>query len=255
MFFHIFRNTFITTDNIPAEIKTNYKVESIEFSSIDPIVILDELAKLHREEIIFYIIKDPMVYNGIIKQFFLCMGLDYKAYKIMIDGYKLYIRTVVRVYEPKYKEDLVELEERDFSMRGQTIPWNYGIIPIEYWINHISNDNNYIQAKRNTDSYAYHLYTTMNIEYNKIQDRLDKLCNITPKFYKTLKEFIDDPYNNGAFNSEFDCFYFNKRLMKYLQEIHFILRGINSDIDEKDIEEYNKNHRWEHVNYDNKSIY
>ena len=255
MFFHIFRNIFVITDNIPGEIRSNYKIESIEFNSIDPVIILDKLSKLHKEEIVFYKIPDVMVYNGIIKQFFLYMGLDYKAYKIMIDGYKLYIRTVVRVYEPKYKEDLVELEERDFSMRGQTIPWNYGIIPIEYWINHISNKDEYIDKKMHTDDYAYHLYTTMQIEYNKIQDRLDRLCNIKPQYHKTLQEFIDDTEINGAFNSEFDCFYFNKRLMKYLQEIHFILRGLKSDIDEKDLEEYNKNHRWEHMNYDHKSIY
>lgn len=255
MFFHIFRNTFITTKTIPAEIKSNYKIESIEFSSIDPVIILSELEKLHREEIIFYVIEDPMVYNGVIKQFFLCMGLDYKAYKIMIDGYKLYVRSVVRVYEPHYKEDLIELEERDFSMVGQTIPWNYGVLPIEYWINHISNKDNYIERKMYTDDYAYHLYSTMQSEYNKIQDRIYRLYNINPIVHKSLKDFIDDTDVNGAFNSEFDCFYFNKRLMFYLRDIHFILRGLKSDIDDKDLEEYNKNHRWEHTNYDNKSIY
>ena len=255
MFFHIFRNTFITTHDIPAEIRSNYKIESIEFSSIDPVIILQQLADLHDNSKTIFYEMDNILFNSVIKQYCLDMGLDSKIYNICMDGYDLYIRAVVKVYEPKFRDTCKRIEDRDFSYTGQHIPWNYGLIPIEYWINHISTKDNYIENKRNTDSYAYHLYTTMHIEYNKIQDRMKYLLGFSGKIHKTLKEFIDDPSTNGAFNSEFDLFYFNKRLMKYLQEVHYVLKGIKSDISLEEIEEYNKSHRWEHVNYDHKSIY
>ena len=37
MFFHIFRNTFITNSHIPGEIEINYKISKDKYMNINPV--------------------------------------------------------------------------------------------------------------------------------------------------------------------------------------------------------------------------
>ena len=213
MFFHIFRNTFITNSHIPGEIEINYKISKdlIEENDID------------------------------------------KIFKYLIDNhnekhFEFYKNSVIKVYEPDYKDDFKPIPKRMWSINYQNIFWNYGLIPMEYWINHVF-----------YDKYATFIYNKFLDNYIKEEKSVSELSQREFDYNKLnlpLKVFIDNPYNNLNFNDEFIIFYFNKRLMNHLRNIKFHLGPIATGIDKELLSEYNKELEKGAVpNYDNESVY
>ena len=97
MFFHIFRNTFITNSHIPGEIEINYKISKdlIEENDVDKI--FKYLIDNHGEKsIIFYELNDRML-NPIIQKFCLHLGLEYESYEIMIQHFEFYKNSVILI--------------------------------------------------------------------------------------------------------------------------------------------------------------
>lgn len=229
MFFHVFKNSFIITESsIPSEIRLNYKISDITFVDY-PLTILDLIQRNHSEdEIVFYKIRDEL-FDPVIKRYCLIMGLDFDMYLSIIDKAYVYYYTVVYPYEPMFKDYYKPMHPKRFMMRGQTIPWNHGILPFEFWINHID-----------SEPYAKKIYEKMYKE---------------SKYPGNFGEFIKDPYYNMCFNNEFDCLLFNKNLMNLLIERKYIIRGEKSKITEEELREYNRANKKEKPNYDSKSIY
>lgn len=220
MFAKLFSKTFIITSNIPSEIKSNYKIKELHSTNIYNC--LKELYNIDctTKDFVFCAISDNKLFNPILQQYCCYLGFDYDIYKCIMDYNDFYNKSVVKVYEPLFKEDNICLiDKRRFSVIPQSIPWNYGNLPFEYWVNHYK-----------TDSYARKLYKKLfKFEYN-----------------------TDNEFYNMSFDSEFDCILFNFRLMKLLQKRKFILQGIQSNIT---IDDINKESKLEDLNFDNKSIY
>lgn len=232
MFFHVFKNSFVITSHIPSQIRLNYPIQQLLVLD-SPIDILDYLAKNHDEkEIIFYQIRDEL-FNPVLQKYCLLMGLDYDMYLSIIGKAYSYYDIVVYPYEPMFKDVYELISPKRYSMRGQTIPWNHGIVPFEFWINHVGEEE-----------YATNIYLKMYRD-----SRYEK------KEKGTLWDFINDPYYNMCFNTEFDCLYFNKNLMNILIDKEYILRGEKSNITEDKLKEYNTVNAEEKPNYDNQSIY
>lgn len=229
MFFHVFKNSFvITASAVPSEIRLNYKIKDLTLIDF-PMSILDIIEKNHSEnEIVFYKIKDDL-FDPVIKRYCLLMGLDYSIYLSIIDKAYVYYYTVVYPYEPMFKDYYKPIHPKKFMMRGQTIPWNHGILPFEFWINHVF--------------------------YEPYADKIYKKMYKDSKYRGEFIDFIKDPYYNMCFNSEFDCIMYNKNLMYLLIKKKYIIRGEKSKITEKELREFNRANREEKPNYDNKSIY
>lgn len=247
MFFHIFRNTFITNSHIPGEIEINYKISKDLVEEYDIDKIFNYLINNHDEKnIIFYELNDRML-NPIIQKFCLQLGLEYESYEIMIQHFEFYKNAVVKVYEPDYKDNFTQIPKRMWSIDYQNIYWNIGILPIEYWINHVFHDE-----------YATYVYQRLLCNYIKEEKSISKLSQRefnTNKSKLSLKVFIDSPYNNLNFNDEFILFYFNKRLMNHLRNIKFHLKGIKTGINKQLLIDYNKELEKVKQNYDNESVY
>ena len=247
MFFHIFRNTFITNSHIPGEIEINYKISKDLTEEYDIDKIFNYLIDNHDEKnIIFYELNDRML-NPIIQKFCLQLGLEYESYEIMIQQFEFYKNAVIKVYEPDYRDNFVSIPKRMWSINYQNIYWNIGLLPLEYWINHIFYD------KYATDSYENFLNNYIK-EEKLISELSQREFNIN-KLNLTLKLFIDNPYNNLNFNDEFILFYFNKRLMNHLRNIKFYIKDIKTGIDKKLLTEFNKELEKVNKNYDNESVY
>ena len=247
MFFHIFRNTFITNSHIPGEIEINYKISKDLIEEYDIDKIFNYLIDNHDEKnIIFYELNDRIL-NPIIQKFCLQLGLEYESYEIMIQQFDFYKNAVVKVYEPNYKDNFIPIPKRMWSINYQDIYWNLGLLPLEYWINHVFYD------KYATDIYKRILNNYIN-EEKLISELSQREFNIN-KSNLTLKVFIDSPYNNLNFNDEFVLFYFNKRLMNHLRNIKFYIKNIETGIDKKLLVEYNKELEKVDKNYDNESVY
>lgn len=248
MFFHIFRNTFITNSHIPGEIEINYKISKdlIEENDVDKI--FKYLIDNHDEKsIIFYELNDRML-NPIIQKFCLHLGLEYESYEIMIQHFEFYKNSVIKVYEPDYKDDFKPIPKRMWSVTYQNIFWNYGLIPMEYWINHVFYDK--------YASFVYSIFLSNYIKEEKLIAELTQREFDYNKLNLPLKLFIDNPYNNLNFNDEFIIFYFNKRLMNHLRNIKFHLGYTATGIDEELLSEYNKElEKGAAPNYDNESVY
>lgn len=228
MFFHIFKALFIIDSHIPSIIKSCYTINKIEDQSIldDPDKTLEYLAeKANRDSIVFYDVGKYL--NPIIMRYCFFMGLDYKSYSLMVSHNKAYQDICVRTYEPRYEDHYIPIPEKKFYVVGQSIPWNYGLIPIEYWINHFS-----------YDVYPSMMYQNMYkklIEYNDYLESTDHNKEIEPK--STVK-MITDPNYNMCFNSEFNMFYFNKPLMNYFINKKFFLRTVPCKYNEDDMDVY-----------------
>lgn len=247
MFFHIFRNTFITNSHIPGEIEINCKISKDLIEEYDIDKIFNYLIDNHDEKnIIFYELNDRIL-NPIIQKFCLQLGLEYESYEIMIQQFDFYKNAVVKVYEPNYKDNFIPIPKRMWSINYQDIYWNPGLLPLEYWINHVFYD------KYATDIYKRILNNYIN-EEKLISELSQREFNIN-KSNLTLKVFIDSPYNNLNFNDEFVLFYFNKRLMNHLRNIKFYIKNIETGIDKKLLVEYNKELEKVDKNYDNESVY
>lgn len=236
MFFHIFKNSFIIGPEVPNEIRINNIIAEDLFDDTDPDKVLDYIAddyegNMNSDKITFYTLQDSIL-NGTIKMFCMYMGLDYNAYLTMVDHAKLYENSVIRIYEPDYDDHYKLIDKREWSFAGQDVKWNIGILPFEYLINHVFYDD-----------YASSVYFQMKENY-KEEEKLSAELSQThynPNIdYMSLKTFIDNPYNNMAFNDEFISFYFNKRLMNYLKRVKYTLPGLLSGIDKDLVEEFNK---------------
>lgn len=248
MFFHIFKNSFIINDKVPGEIKFNYTVDKSLYNIEDPEEILEKIYQValyqnnkseYSDKTYFYVLSDSAL-NGTIQIYCNHMGLDYESYKIMVDHSNLYINSVVKIYEADYKDNYRLIEKRKWSYGGQFIPWDIGVLPFEYFINHIK-----------YDEYANNIYTTMMNQYKEDGIFFNNLANSSDKIlkFKDIEEFIDCDAINMAFNTEFDSFFFNKRLMKYLREKKYRLPDMNYEEEEKEeIKEEKKEN-------DNKPIY
>jgi len=222
MFAKLFEKVFITTKNIPSEIICNYRISDDLCDITDIHTLISSLYdKTNKKHITFYTIQNQM-FNPIMQQYCYYMGFDYDIYKCIIEYNDFYTKVIVKPYEPYFKDDDIRLiDKRRFYVVSQSIPWNYGVLPNEYWINH------YI-----TDEYANGLYKHL----MKSND----------------ESLIKDPMFNMGFNTEFDCLLFNWKLMKLLQSKKFILRGVKSHITEEEIINESK---FTDLNFDNKSIY
>lgn len=247
MFFHIFRNTFITNSHIPGEIEINYKISKDLIGENDLDKIFTYLIDNHNENsIVFYELNDRMI-NPIIQKFCLHLGLEYESYEIMIQHFEFYKNAVIKVYEPDYKDDFKPIPKRMWSITYQNVFWNYGLIPMEYWINHVF-----------YDKYATYVYDKFLKNYIKEEKLISELSQRKFNYNKLnlpLKVFIDNPYNNLSFNDEFIILYFNKRLMNHLRNIKFHLGHIETGVDKELITEYNKELEKVKPNYDNESVY
>lgn len=246
MFFHIFKNSFIIGPDVPNEIRINNQVTDELMEEIDPDKILDYLSEHDSDKITFYTIKTRMM-NSTIKTYCMYMGLDYNAYIAMADHARLYTNSVIKIYEPEYDDKYKNIDKRTWSYSGKNIKWNIGQLPFEYLINHVFYDD-----------YASSIYFQMKENY-KEEERLSAELSQTkynPNIdYMNLKTFIDNPYNNMAFNDEFISFYFNKRLMNYLRKIKYTLPDMKSNIENDLVEEFNKaKFEGKTPDYDNKLI-
>lgn len=245
MFFHIFKSVFITDSYIPSIIKNCYNIKTIDDSTIldDPDITLDYLSKNASDNIIeFYNVGNHL--NHIIMRYCFFMGLDYKAYEIMVEHIKTYQRVYVKTYEPLYNDHYIKIPKKKFYAVGQSIPWNYGLIPIEYWINHFS-----------YDVYPSSMYQNMYnklIEYNDYIETTKHIKESTPN--STVKMIIDPNYNM-CFNSEFNMFFFNKRLMNYLINKKFFLRTVPCKYNEDDMTVYEDYKTKRKKLHDNPRIY
>lgn len=227
MFAKIFKNSIVINQEVPNIIRCNFPVYEGLSSEDDIDKIFDTLVRSEEDNaetdrVAFFQIPEYMI-NPVIKKFCFHMSLPYHVYEIMVEQYYMYLISCIRPYEPEYKDIKFSLvPERTWSMNYQNIPWNYGILPIEYWVNHYG-----------YDEYATHLYDTMYDEYTKeesIRSKTGKCSNLSFK-----GEFIHSPKYNGCFNDEFTIPLFNKRLVLYLMKIKFILLGMKSGIDPKEL--------------------
>lgn len=247
MFFHIFRNTFITNSNIPSEIRINNQISKDLYEEDKIDTIFEYLINNHNEKnIIFYELNDRML-NPIIQHFCLHLGLDYESYEIMVEHFEFYKNAIVKVYEPNFIDNYKPIPKRMWCIDYQDIFWNSGLLPFEYWINHVF-----------YDEYATNLYTKLLINYKNENNLISKLSrsNISENTNNIpLNIFIDSPYNNMVFNDEFIIFYFNKKLMYHLRDMKFNIRFIESGIDKDLVSLYNKESGKVVPNYDNESIY
>lgn len=272
MFVHIFKNSFII-DSPSYYIKSNY-LNSLELiEETDTIRFLSRLAKYDEEnkEPVFYQVKEFMM-NPILQQYCYFMGLTYEDYQIMIEYGRFFENTYIKAYDPLLKNDFKPLTPREFSVVGQSIPWNYGVLPFEFWINHHKADS----YGKKIYNEIYNQYKTMNFYEEKLKyivphdyiydrsygDRLKYELDIkSQKSYNEylchdIEDLINSDYNNMAWNSEFDKPLFNKRLMNHLRDTGFVLRNIAVDINAQErIDENKKQALKETPNYDNFSIY
>lgn len=247
MFFHIFKNSFIIGENIPNEIRINNNISYELINYSDPDKILTYMASHREQNIIFYCLND-IVLNGTIKIYCMHMGLDYNAYITMVEHAKLYEHAVIKIYEPEYDDHYKKISKRTWSFTGQDFAWNIGILPFEYLINHVFHDD-----------YATSIYMQMKDMYIEDEKRSARLSGTDYNHHideMSLQMFIDNPYNNMAFNDEFISFFFNKRLMNYLRKIKYTLPNMESGIDKAELERFNKeNFEGKKPDYDNKLIY
>jgi hypothetical protein len=243
MFARIFKNSFIIDSSVPSQIQCNYEVSTDllgnDYDVDAPLKHMEEYENNSPTSTKFFQVEDVM-FNPILQRFCLRMGLDYPMYESIINHSKLYGLLCCRTYQPNFSDaKFVKIEPRTWSIAPQSIPWNYGILPLEYWINHVG-----------YDEYATKVYNSMLKKYIEEDKLVSRLANIDRYVSDTitLEEFINDK-NNMCFNDEFNYLLFNKNLMNLLRERKFILRGIKSDITEEFLEDYNKNHYEGEVKY------
>lgn len=226
MFARIFKNSFIINSSIPTQITCNYEISKEMVDNDYDIDLPFDLMTSHENSspsnVVFFQVKDSM-FNPILVKFCNALGLHYDMYKAIIDQAFIYGILCCRPYQPEYTDKKFRpLAIDDWNLPRQDIPWNYGILPLEYWVNHVG-----------YDEYATKVYTTMLNTYkreNKISDDIH------------LEEFISSTDNNMCFNTEFSYPMFNKKLMLLLKKRMYILRGIESNITEEFLEEYNRKH-------------
>lgn len=224
MFARLFKNSFIIDSVIPSQIECNYEISKEMIHNdydVDlPFDIMISYENSNPDSIKFFQVQDAM-FNPLLSKFCNVLGLDYEMYRAIIDHARIYGILCCRPYQPSYRDTIFKpVEREEWNLIYQSIPWNYGILPLEYWVNHVG-----------YDEYATKVYTHMLDIYkseNNIKEDID------------LDEFISSTDNNMCFNTEFSYILFNKRLMLLLKKRLYILKGIESNITEDMLEKYSK---------------
>ena len=263
MFARLFQNSFIITkSSMNGYISMNYTVSDEMLQETDTIQFLDKLSKISEERDnhkdmypTFYTVQDFM-FNPIMQQYCYYMGLDYESYQIIVEFALFYEEVFIRPYNPSLNNQFEPISVRKFSMVGQSIPWNYGIIPFEYWVNHKSDSYfNHVYHNILLDSLYYHIYEESARELN-LDPHYMSIPTYIYQMNKFTKKFNTSKLTNYKWNSEFDIILYNKRLENHIRETNFILRNIEIDEDvKKRIEEDKTKPIERHENYDNISIY
>lgn len=262
MFAKLFQNAFIITkSSMNNYISMNYDVSNKLIQETEVIQFLEKLSKISEKTNknsypVFYIVDDYM-FNPIMQQYCYYMGLDYKAYQIIIEYALFYEEVFIRPYNPTLNNKFTPISVRKFSIVGQSIPWNYGIIPFEYWVNHKKDPYfKKVFDKIISDSVNYNIYEYMCREQIINPIYCDYRFTDLSSIEDGKLDFINSRYTNYKWNNEFDMILYNKRLENYLEKTNFILRNIEIDDDVKKRIEEEKNKKIErHECYDNFSIY
>lgn len=216
MYAHLFKKSFIINLSISTVTIINFKLSDSTANDIEPFAVFDkiiEYEKSEEKEPVFFIVKDEL-FNPILKQYCIWLGLGHEEYKDIIEQNYIYDLLAVKLYEPTFEQRNFFFESKDKwpNITNQEIPIEYHkYLPLEYWVNHIH----------------YNEYATT--EYKKLLEIYNENMRLEGiEEEKDLNKFIEDPRNNMGYEDEFSFPMFNKRLMLTLKNKGYLLKGEKS---------------------------
>ena len=241
------------TDIAKSTVETLYRFKKESERKIDTegnIVIINKLRP------IFFEFKDMIEFNAVIQYYCLKLGYDYDIYQSIVDFSNRYTKAVVHVYEPTYDDQYKPIPKRLFSYSTQNISeWNPYYLPIETSINHLNREKDFydkITFIMRTNLGKFRHFKNAFKEFELLSDSVE-LCGNNTDTIDIIKH--NEIFNLG-FNSEFSCLLFNYDLVDKLIEKKFLIKGLKTDIDQKDIlKEIAKVKEKGVPKYDNESIY
>ena len=277
MFMELFDGVFIIY-KAPSEVRINYDVHPIDILDIEEtdiakstvetlyrfkkeyerriITIEGDIVAITKLRPIFFEFKDMIEFNAVIQYYCLKLGYDYDIYQSIVDFSNRYTKAVVHVYEPTYDDQYKPIPKRLFSYSTQNISeWNPYYLPIETSINHLNREKDFY------DKITFIMRTNLGkIRHFKNAFKEFELLSDSVELYGNNKETIDiikhNEIFNLGFNSEFSCLLFNYDLVDKLIEKKFLIKGLKTDIEQKDIlKEIAKVKEKGVPKYDNESIY
>ena len=277
MFMELFDGVFIIY-KAPSEVRINYDVHPIDILDIEEtdiakstvetlyrfkkeyerriITIEGDIVAINKLRPIFFEFKDMIEFNAVIQYYCLKLGYDYDIYQSIVDFSNRYTKAVVHVYEPTYDDQYKPIPKRLFSYSTQNIyEWNPYHLHIEKSINHLKIEKDFY------DKITFIMRTNLGkIRHFKNAFKEFELLSDSVELYGNNKETIDiikhNEIFNLGFNSEFSCLLFNYDLVDKLIEKKFLIKGLKTDIDQKDIlKEIAKVKEKGVPKYDNESIY
>lgn len=213
MYAHLFRKSFIINHSIASVTLINFKVSDLVAEEIEPFAVFDKLIEYEKsedKELVFFIVKDEL-FNPIIKQYSIMLGLSHSEYKDIIEQNYIYDLLCVKLYESTFEQrnfQFVDKEKWPYS-EEQEMPKEYHkYLPLEYWVN-----------------YVFHKPEIAR-EYMRLLDLYNENRSLEDKEPEPdLLKFIRDPNNNMGYEDEFSYPMFNKRLMLSLMNKGYLLKG------------------------------
>ena len=271
MFMELFDGVFIIY-KAPSEVRINYDIHPIDILDIEEtdiakstvetlyrfknesekyIYLEGDIVVVNKLRPIFFEFKDMLEFNAVIQYYCLKLGYDYDIYQSIVDFSNRYTKAVVHVYEPTYDDQYKPIPKRLFSYSTQNISeWNPYYLPIETSINHLNREKDFY------DKITFIMRTNLGkISYFKNKFKEFNLLSDSVVLYNTTTIKHNEVFNLG-FNSEFSCLLFNYDLVDKLIEKKFLIKGLKTDIEQKDIlKEIAKVKEKGVPKYDNESIY
>lgn len=271
MFMELFDGVFIIY-KAPSEVRINYDIHPIDILDIEEtdiakstvetlyrfknesekyIYLEGDIVVVNKLRPVFFEFKDMLEFNAVIQYYCLKLGYDYDIYQSIVDFSNRYTKAVVHVYEPTYDDQYKPIPKRLFSYSTQNISdWNPYYLPIETSINHLTREKDFF------DKINCVMRTNLGkIDYFKNKFKEFNLLSDSVVLYNTTTIKHNEVFNLG-FNSEFSCLLFNYDLVDKLIEKKFLIKGLKTDIEQKDIlKEIAKVKEKGVPKYDNESIY
>lgn len=213
MYAHLFRKSFIINSSISTVTLINFNVSDITAKEIEPFAVFNKLIeyeKSENKEPTFFIVRDDL-FNPIIKQYSIMLGLGHSEYKDIIEQNYIYDLLCVKLYESTFEQrnfKFVEKEKWPYSEEQEMTREYHKYLPLEYWVNYV------FRIPKVTKEYMRLLDL-----YNENRSLEDK----EPE--PDLMKFIRDPHNNMGYEDEFSYPMFNKRLMLSLINKAYLLKG------------------------------
>ena len=213
MYAHLFKKSFIINLSISTVTIINFKLSDSTANDIEPFAVFDkiiEYEKSEEKEPVFFIVKDEL-FNPILKQYCIWLGIGHDEYKDIIEQNYIYDLLCVKLYESTFEQRNFFFESKDKwpNITKQEIPTEYHkYLPLEYWVN-----------------YVFHK-PEITREYMRLLDLYNENRSLEDKEPEPdLMKFIRDPHNNMGYEDEFSYPMFNKRLMLSLMNKGYLLKG------------------------------